>query len=80
MGILTAAVLLNNGPINIKKGSFYLMKKELSDFNGLCGPGGLVCNVICMLSNFACYFCQLLTFFKTDFMKKNSIRVSKGLD
>ena len=57
------------------------MKKIFSDFNGLYGPGGLVCNSICMLGNFACYFCHLLTFFQINFKKiMNSIRVSNCLD
>ena len=37
----------------------------------------------CMMGNFSCFFCRLLTFFKITFSKtsfKNTIRVSNGLD
>ena len=37
----------------------------------------------CMLGNFSCFCCQLLTFYEIDFLKKsfrNTIRVSNALD
>ena len=38
---------------------------------------------ICMLGNFACFCCRLLTFFKSKFFKnsfKSAIRMSDSLD
>ena len=45
-----------------------------------------ICSIIkfCMLGNFSCVCCRLLTFFKINFLKKKSFRntigVSNGLD
>ena len=39
--------------------------------------------ILCMLGNFSCFCCRLLTFFKISFSKnsfRNTIRVSKGSD
>ena len=40
-------------------------------------------DTLCMLGNFSCFCCLLLTFFKIKFSKnyfRNTIRVSNGLD
>ena len=35
---------------------------------------------LCMLGNFSCFYCRLLTFFKINFFQKNSFRGNLDLD
>ena len=45
--------------------------------------GGNILITLCMLGNFSCFCCRLLTFFKISFCEKkfgNTTRVSNGLD
>ena len=73
--------MLSSGVLTAAFGFGYFFNVHVLWFYILVQVSGM--HTLCMLGNFSCFCCRLLTFFKITFPKKsfrNSTRVSNGLD